>query len=127
MRYLTLIPLFFSFISFAQSSKTLPKYDTLIIERNGPVSICEVNSFDGKLISKGKLVNGLKTGAWRTYNENKTLAQIEEFNNGIKEGFSVNFGKNGEILKEENFLNNMLNGEVKQFMFGGRIKLIVTL
>ena len=77
---------------------------------------------NGNLQSVGKIVNGQKEGAWKSYSEDGILEDINIYKKGRLNGKYQAFYKNGNIKEELDFVNNVENGDFKQYYESGELE-----
>jgi len=65
----------------------------------------------GEMTSKGIYNLNKKTGNWVTCYSNNFLYKLEYYNDGIKDGISLQFDRKGKLTLQENYKNNVLNGQ----------------
>ncbi|MCK9302596.1 MAG: hypothetical protein PHU62_04750 [Bacteroidales bacterium] len=75
----------------------------------------------GRNTYAGYYMNGQKTGAWVTYNEKDLLREVVEYKGDIKNGVAITFDAQGELVKEEHFVNGEYDGEVREYLRGNYI------
>lgn len=64
------------------------------------------------LTSKGEYLAGKKTGSWITYYPNQFVHKLEIFQDGNKEGISLQFDRHGKLTLLENYSKGVLHGQV---------------
>jgi antitoxin component YwqK of YwqJK toxin-antitoxin module len=94
--------------------------DSLYYFPNSP----KVSSFsyysNGKKMSEGMFINKNKDGKWLYYNASGVLIAEENYVLGKKQGlWKLFFAENGLVSQEENWDNNKLNGEYKEYYATG--------
>ena len=65
----------------------------------------------GEITYKGEFVANKKVKNWIGYYPNNLIYKIEYFNNGIKDGISIQFDRKGKISLVENFKNGLAHGQ----------------
>ncbi|HEX9825416.1 MAG TPA: hypothetical protein VGA80_02370 [Flavobacteriaceae bacterium] len=63
-----------------------------------------------QLAEKGMFNYGLKTGVWKSWNENGMLNQYQEWYNGYKEGAFIRYDINGNIILKGAYKSNLKDG-----------------
>jgi antitoxin component YwqK of YwqJK toxin-antitoxin module len=107
---LTLVLLSFSFTLFAQQSTETTGGDTINkFNANNQKTGYWVER-NGELTNQGVYKDGKKTGNWVTLLSNNLLNKVEFFNNGLRDGISVQFDRKAKIVTYENYKNGELNG-----------------
>ncbi|NTW25588.1 MAG: toxin-antitoxin system YwqK family antitoxin [Lentimicrobium sp.] len=74
----------------------------------------------GVTYSEGNYLNNLKDGLWLTHAvENDMLIQVENYKQGIKNGIFVEISKQGNLVSEQYFTNNIPDGPHRIYGPGG--------
>lgn len=68
--------------------------------------------------SKGTFVNDQKDGCWTSYSVDGKLLRIENFNQGLRDGISVEIDPRGYLLSETYYVNDLIEGTTKRFFYG---------
>jgi len=87
----------------------------------GGVSVAVKKDGEGKLLEKGYLVNGAKSGMWMTYYADKDAGRIRtiaSYTNGILNGPYMELSNRGQIETEVNYMNNKYHGTITNYKFG---------
>lgn len=95
---------------------------TVIDEVNNVVQFETVNTDLSE--DKGMLMRGVKHGNQFHYFPNGVLMGMMQFNNGKKEGVQLYFDKTGLLLKEENYRDNMLHGEMRSYYTANNVRIL---
>ena len=70
----------------------------------------------GSKVSEGVSKNKKKTGKWIYYfKDSKSIMSEENYVNGILEGQSKTYFKNGNVLEEKSYKNNLLHGKYRRY------------
>jgi|GEM_PF-4524961 len=77
-----------------------------------------------QVVYRAELVDGLAEGLVYLYYENG-LYSYSEFKNGIKNGVSKLYHKNGQLLREGVMLDELEEGEWKEYYSPGKISAII--
>lgn len=72
----------------------------------------------GVYIENGYLLNGVKNGIWRTYNDDGKVKTITNYLNGLKNGPYYEFSNRGQIELAADYLNDKLDGLYAKYKFG---------
>lgn len=80
--------------------------------------------FTDQTVEEGFMVKGKKEGLVRTYYANGVLHKSQEFRNGKPHGWYMECEKNGIVLKEENYLDGKLEGEVRTYFTAKGIRIV---
>ncbi|UYW02513.1 hypothetical protein K5I29_06465 [Flavobacterium agricola] len=76
----------------------------------------------GNKVSEGSSINGKKTGKWVYYfKDSNTIMSEENYANGLLEGESKTFYKNGKLLEHKYYKNNALHGKYQRFTEQGNL------
>ncbi len=74
----------------------------------------------GVTYSEGNYLNNLKDGLWLTHSvENDMLMQVENYKQGIKNGIFIEISKQGNLVSEQYFTNNIPDGPHRIYGPGG--------
>ena len=65
----------------------------------------------GEITSKGEYVANKKVKNWIGYYPGNMISKIEYFNNGLRDGISIQFDKKGKISLVENYKNGLVHGQ----------------
>ena len=79
--------------------------------------------FTGEIKSKknGKIIKGLKEGAWLEYWEDGTISSITNYEKGKYEGEYLSYYKNGQLNVKANYIDNKKEGEFIDYYETGQI------
>ena len=66
----------------------------------------------GEYTYKGEYSANKKVNNWIGYYPNNLIYRIDYFNNGVKDGISIQFDRKGKISLVENFKNGLAHGQV---------------
>lgn len=89
-------------------------------EKNGLISSY---SSDGKLKTKIQYTNGVKDGISYLYYKDGETVQLEmTYAKGLREGISKKYYQNGKIYAETSYRNNKMNGIRRLYYTTGKIK-----
>jgi antitoxin component YwqK of YwqJK toxin-antitoxin module len=69
----------------------------------------------GEITYKGDFVANKKVGNWVGYFSNNLIYKVEYFNNGVKDGISIQFDRKGKISLVENFKNGLAHGKTTYY------------
>lgn len=95
----------------------LQGYDTESLGGGG--QIAEFRDANGWLLTKGSVVNGVKTGSWTTYHENSNkIKTITSFVNGRKNGPEITLNDRGQIENVTEYKNDQFHGLLGKYKFG---------
>lgn len=67
------------------------------------------------LIQEGDVLNGLKNGAWTTFDQQGLVQNLTTFQKGVKQGPSIEVDQQGYISKYAFYVNNELSGSFKVY------------
>lgn len=76
---------------------------------------------NGKLVIKGKFINGLKDGAWLTYSSNGVLIREFNYNKGLLSGKVEMWYSTGTDKLKGNFVNGRKDGIWEYYSKNGKI------
>lgn len=68
-----------------------------------------------------RYLEGKKSGEWRRYYQNGSIAESRFFLNGKKEGTQIAYYRNGNLKFQANFVNDVYEGNSKAWTFDGRL------
>jgi len=91
---------------------------------NTDIATAELFDENGIRYAKGNYKGTLKDSTWNYYNNQKLVAQ-EDYSNGIKNGRSLTFFENGNIVNESKWVNGLLDGVIRSFYPSGKKKMEV--
>jgi antitoxin component YwqK of YwqJK toxin-antitoxin module len=96
---------------------TTSRYPVIIKEFSLISDTAKVSYYnlDGKLRTKGTMINKNRIGKWVYFFPNGTIFSEEFYENGKLEGELRNYYKNGNILEITQYSNGMKNGISKKF------------
>jgi len=107
--FLTVLTFLFSIQSFAQTSEEKIS-DTL----NKTDSYGNKTGFwiekEAGIIYKGEYAAGKKVKSWVGYYPSNLIYKVEFYDNGLKDGVSLQFDKHGKVIMVENYRNGVLHG-----------------
>lgn len=75
------------------------------------------DALTGKLITKGYLKNGLKTGIWISWYENERLRETSEWKKGLRNGTTKIFDIKGNLVTEIDYRHGLKKTESEKFKF----------
>lgn len=75
----------------------------------------------GHILSKGLYEDNLKEGSWITYHHNGMVNSVINYRKGKKTGAAIYIDQRAYIKYEQNFKNDILHGEYKEYAPGGRL------
>ncbi len=134
MRLAKILPLIlFPFVSFSQTNKPMTpvqKVEQAYLndttyqkdELNHEIMNIVIHSPKGLVIAQGSLKNNKREGTWREYNNQGMFTTITEYHIGMKHGASVHFGNNNNLMDDETYSKDSLNGPKITYNNGGKIK-----
>lgn len=67
---------------------------------------------------EGKMIDGLKQGIWKYYDENGNLINIKNYKNDTLHGIQKTYHENGQISDESYYVNGILRGSKEWFENG---------
>jgi antitoxin component YwqK of YwqJK toxin-antitoxin module len=129
MNPFVLIPLIcYSYILAAQNITTKPfipdscnKVDAAGIKQGHWIEFSGPKGARSYKESRGEYKNGAKDKTWVDYaGDGPTLVKIENYNNGQKEGLTLEM-ENGALKKEEWYKADKLHGLIRTYSFGSRL------
>lgn len=96
---------------------TTSKHPIIIKEFSSTSDSSKVSYYnlDGKLRTKGTMIDKNRIGKWVYFFPNGAIFSEEFYNNGKLEGKLKNYYKNGNILEITEYANGMKNGVSKKF------------
>jgi len=99
-------------IAWAQTEEPEKTRDPVnqLNERNLKVGFWKERN--GELTTRGNYVNGLKDGTWETYLSDELIFRVETYNNGRRDGITLQFDRKGKTTNVEHYKNNQLHGSV---------------
>ena len=84
----------------------------------GGYILAEKKMADGKELERGFVRKNKKEGTWTTYHHDRDLIQyVTGYLNGQLNGTHLEFNENGNLVKEENYLNGVLHGAQTRYAF----------
>lgn len=86
-------------------------------KENGKVEAVLYNE-KGKVNATGNYINSKKDSIWK-YLDDDVVVLIEKYREGIKDGMSVKYYTNGKPEKETNWVNDEIDGIVREFFPSG--------
>lgn len=99
-----------------------PKFDTKGYDTEnigGGAEIATFQDADDWYLSKGTLVNGVRTGTWLSYHEKSNkIKTLTSYINGKKNGIEITFNDRGQIEAVNEFKNDELHGISAKYKFG---------
>jgi len=97
---------------------------TLYYYPNSPKVSCVSYYANGQKSSEGIFINKEKDGKWLYYNSNGKLISEENYAKGKKQGkFKIFSGKDGVLLEEETWNNNLKDGEYNAYYITGVLRI----
>jgi antitoxin component YwqK of YwqJK toxin-antitoxin module len=95
------------------TNSTSASFDTTgyeIVKIDGDITKAIKRDGAGAKIEEGYLKNGLKNGAWMTYQEGGRLETVSSWIDGKKFGMEVQMNKLLHLVEMSNYENDLLNG-----------------
>jgi antitoxin component YwqK of YwqJK toxin-antitoxin module len=77
---------------------------------------------DGKKVSQGKVIGEKKDSTWTFYAGKDTIAAIENYRLGEKQGLFITYYKNSNVSAEKNFNKNIQEGPSREYFENGKIQ-----
>jgi len=77
---------------------------------------------NGSVVSVGSYKSQKKIGLWKMYDENDVLAAEENYAEDVLDGESKIYYKNGQLAKSMTYSNALLNGPWKEYFQNGSLK-----
>lgn len=78
---------------------------------------------DGKKIMHGKVFGTLKDSTWTYYGDNDSIASVENYLKGKKNGLFLSYFKNGKLLEQTSYKNDLMDGPYKQYLENGALRM----
>lgn len=74
-------------------------------------------SFDGKVMEEGFVRNGLKDGAWITYDDEGKVVTVTTYIEGQLNGIHLELDKSYRLVSTTGYKNNDFHGSAKKYKF----------
>lgn len=112
-------------VTYIPKDKPNVKTDTsfTVIDQKKDLRYYEAELAD-QTVEKGYLQHGKKQGNIMRYFANGVLLSLTQFENGSKNGVYLECDKSGVVLREENYLNDKLDGEVKIYASSKGVRIV---
>jgi antitoxin component YwqK of YwqJK toxin-antitoxin module len=94
-----------------------------IYSDNGRVARVHEYYSSGVMASEGKYVDQKKDSVWKIFDYLQNLRQKDQYVNGKREGKSITFFPDGNVLESKTYHNDLENGKWQQFFDNGELKL----
>jgi uncharacterized protein len=91
--------------------------------KNGSISYFWPNT---SVRCTGQYRSDIRIGWWHRYHENGTLASLQHFTNGVKDGNQCYWDANGQLVRSEHFALGVVDGHVIRFFPDGELEQLST-
>ena len=89
----------------------------------GGAQLATYTNQSGKILTKGQVINGVRTGAWVAYHEDSyKVRTITNYINGKKNGIEFTLSDRGQVESITEYKNDILHGMVAKYSFGHPIE-----